>query len=138
MADSSSRPPHEWLVHLHGARQWERLDKVALDCLAADPEDEVAHYHRAWATLKIKRFPEMEAHVNFLLGKDPESVANLQLAALLHMSQNRLKKARAYLASALEIAPESAVLWHCAASVDPAGGVGEQLMTCPAPLVTMR
>ncbi len=68
--------------------------------------------------LKLKRFPEMEAHVNFLLGKDPESVANLQLAALLHMSQNRLKKAQDYLSSALEIAPESAMLWHCAASVE--------------------
>lgn len=118
MAESPSRPPHEWLAHLHSASQWERLDKVALDCLAADPQDEVAHYHRAWSALKLKRFQEMEPHVSFLLGKDPESVANLQLAALWHMSQDRLKEAQSHLLSALELSPESAMLWHCAACVE--------------------
>jgi tetratricopeptide (TPR) repeat protein len=118
MAESAPGPPHEWLQHLHGAKQWERLNKVALDCLAAYPEDEVAHYHRAWATLKLKRFKEMETHVNFLLGKNPESVANLQLAGLLHVSQKRLKKAQSYFSSALEIAPESGMLWYLAASVE--------------------
>lgn len=118
MADSSPRPPHEWLAHLHGAGQWERLDKVALDCLAVDPEDDEAHGHRAWALMKLGRSAEMEPHVRFLLERNPESLATLELAALWHMSEGRPKKAKPFLQSALEIAPESGMLWFLSASVE--------------------
>ncbi|GEP44959.1 tetratricopeptide repeat protein [Brevifollis gellanilyticus] len=118
MAESAPGPPHEWLQHLYSAGQWERLDKVALDCLAADPEDSDAHEYRAWALLKMDRLREMEPHVTFLLDRDPENLSTLELAACWHIASTRPRKALPYLQTALELDPEAGRLWFLAASAE--------------------
>jgi tetratricopeptide (TPR) repeat protein len=119
MTPSNSGPPKEWLWHLHNAGQWERLERVARECLAADPVDAHGHFHCAWALLKLERAREMQPHVEFLLGKDPENAEYLKLAALWHMDgEGRFKQARKCLDAALKIAPEEASLWCIAAVAD--------------------
>ncbi|HSI64931.1 MAG TPA: hypothetical protein VLE43_17525, partial [Candidatus Saccharimonadia bacterium] len=78
-------PPVSWLVHLLGAGQWGRLEEVARQRLAAEPDDPSGHFHRAWALLRLERGAEMQPHVEHLLRKDADDVRYLQLAALWHL-----------------------------------------------------
>lgn len=113
MSDSGTpAPPISWLQHLHEAGQWERLEEIARQRLAAEPEDAAGHFHRAWALLRLERGAEMQPHVEHLLRKDAEDVRYLQLAALWHLTGKRYKKARTYLDTALGISPEDAALHH--------------------------
>lgn len=115
MNEASPQAGGEWLRHLHIAGQWKRLEHFAAERLAADPDDVEAHFHRAWALLKLQRWDEAEPHVEFLLKTDPEDASYLKLAAFRLMCRGRPKHARICLDSALKIAPEDAMLWHLAA-----------------------
>lgn len=119
MNETSSQAPGEWLRHLHIAGQWARLEHFAAERLADDPNDVEAHFHRAWALLKLERGGEAGAHVDFLLKTDPEDASFLKLAAFRHMYHTkRLKQARVCLDSALKIDPEDATLWFLAAVIE--------------------
>lgn len=119
MNETSSQAPGEWLRHLHIAGQWARLEHFAAERLADDPNDVEAHFHRAWALLKLERGGEAGAHVDFLLKTDPEDASFLKLAAFRHMYHTkRLEQARACLDSALKIEPEDATLWFLAAVIE--------------------
>jgi tetratricopeptide (TPR) repeat protein len=119
MNETSSQAPGEWLRHLHIAGQWARLEHFASERLADDPNDVEAHFHRAWALLKLERGGEAGAHVDFLLKTDPEDASFLKLAAFRHMYHTkRHKQARACLDSALKIEPEDATLWFLAAVIE--------------------
>ena len=104
----SPLPPASWLQHLHAAGQWERLEEMSRQRLAAEPDDPAGHYHRAWALLRLDRAREMEPHVAHLLREDPEDVHHLKLAALWHLSAKRYAKAKAHLDSALALDPDEA------------------------------
>lgn len=119
MRNEEQLPPREWLEHLHMVEQWERLEKFATEVLTVDAEDMEAHFHRAWALLKIERGKEAGAHVEYLLGVDSEEVSFLKLAAFWHMyAHKRYTQARSCLAAALAIDPEDASLWYLAAIVE--------------------
>jgi len=119
MNETSPQAPGEWLRHLHIAGQWARLEHFAAERLADDPDDVEAHFHRAWALLKLERGEEAGAHVEFLLKTDPEDASFLKLAAFRHMYHTkRLKQARTCLDTALKIAPEDATLWYLAAVIE--------------------
>lgn len=112
-------PPREWLEHLHLAEQWERLEKYAGETLAADAEDVEAHFHRAWALLKLDRGKEAGPHVEYLLRVNSEEVAFLKLAAFWHMNvHKRYAQARACLQTALTIDPDDATVWNLAAIIE--------------------
>lgn len=108
----SPLPPSSWLQHLHAAGQWERLEEMSRQRLAAEPDDPVGHYHRAWALLRLERAREMEPHVEHLLREDPENVYHLKLAALWHLAGHRNARARAHLESALALDPDEASLHY--------------------------
>jgi len=119
MNETSSQTPGEWLRHLHVAGQWARLEHFAAERLADDPNDVEAHFHRAWALLKLERGEEAGPHVEFLLKSDPEDASYLKLAAFRHLYHTkRLKEARALLDSALKIDPEDATLWFLSAVIE--------------------
>lgn len=119
MGTDEHLPPKEWLEHLHLAEQWERLEKYAGETLAADAEDVEAHFHRAWALLKLERGKEAGPHVEYLLRVNSEEVSFLKLAAFWHMyGHKRYAQARTCLESALKIDPEDASLWHLAAIIE--------------------
>jgi tetratricopeptide (TPR) repeat protein len=119
MNEPAPQAPGEWLRHLHLAGQWSRLEHFAAERLAADPNDVEAHFHRAWALLKLERGGEAGPHVEYLLGTDPEDASFLKLAAFRHMYHDRrFKQARACLDAALKITPEDATLWYLAAIIE--------------------
>lgn len=119
MGSDEHLPPMEWLQHLHVAGQWERLEKFAAETLEADAEDIEAHFHRAWALLKLERGKEAGPHVEYLLRTNAEDVSFLKLAAFWHMhGHKRHTQARGCLETALKIDPEDAMLWYLAAIVE--------------------
>lgn len=124
------KPPAAWLDQLHEAGQWERLEKVARESLAADPHDAAAHRHCAWALVKLERAKEIEPHVSFLLAEDAEDIQHLQLAVLWHLNAKRWKQARSHLDSALALAPEDAALWFLGGVLESARGRLDEASRC--------
>jgi hypothetical protein len=117
MAHDDAKPPLEWMQHLHAAGQWQRLEEIARERLAADPQDADAHFHRAWALLRLGRSKEMGPHAEHLLREDAECLQYLQLAALWHLEAKRWRPAQEHLDAALRLYPEEPVLWQMAAGL---------------------
>lgn len=107
MAVDRPKPPPEWLQHLHDARQWDRLIEVAKESLAADPDDDGAHRHLAWAYAKLGQPDKMVPHVEFLLGRDAGELEHHHLAAIQHLDQRSPAKAKVHLDRLLQGAPDN-------------------------------
>src|SRR5207248_10101592 len=73
MTNYRPKPPAEWLRHLYGSGQWDRLVKVARESLATEPDDEAAHRYLAWGYAKMGRTKMMAPHVKYLLQADADT-----------------------------------------------------------------
>jgi Tfp pilus assembly protein PilF len=105
MSKDSPKPPAEWLQHLHEAGQWERLMEMAKKSLAADPRDEAAHRHLAWAYAKTGQSRLMAPHVEFLLGEDADHPDYHHLAAIHHLGVRQPKQAKTHIDHMLQGCP---------------------------------
>jgi tetratricopeptide (TPR) repeat protein len=107
MAHERAKPRAEWLQHLHEAKQWERLVDVARECLAADPNDDAAHRHLAWAYARMDQPKKMAPHVEHLLRSNAENLDHHHLAALHRLEMRQPVRAKNHIDLLLRGAPEN-------------------------------
>jgi tetratricopeptide (TPR) repeat protein len=105
--DDLSKPPSEWLNHLHEAGQWSRLVEIALRSLAVDPNDTDTHRHLGWAYAKMGRLADMKPHIDFLLTAEPDEPRNHHLAAIYHLDSKRHGPAKTHIDALLFKDPQN-------------------------------
>jgi Flp pilus assembly protein TadD len=96
----------ELLAHLVEAGQWQRVEKLARELLAATPEAPYVHIGLAWSLIMQDRAPESWPSIEFLLSATPDDAQPHLLAAQYHARAENWGQVEKHADQAIEIDPD--------------------------------
>ncbi|EMS80851.1 tetratricopeptide repeat protein [Desulfotignum phosphitoxidans] len=88
-------------------KNYQKAIKLYYQILDINPNNDAMRYHLALTLLRSDRIDDVQEHVDYLLSKEPEVPAYLNIKAAVLLKQDDPEKALTYLIKAIKIAPDT-------------------------------
>lgn len=94
-------------IYAKHKKDYQKAVELYYQILNIRPSSNAMRYHLALTLLRSDRIDDVQEHVDYLLSKEPEVPAYLNIKAAVLLKQNDPEKALTYLIKAIKIAPDT-------------------------------